>query len=136
MSGAAWRRVGPSCDNTADFGAAYVTRSGAIAEKELRTLEIAVAQRRVPFKPLGVKRRVYEEADQRLRRHDYNYHLTHLHMEDDRSGRFLAWLLREERQHTPIVAICLTDGTVVPLQEAINYAFNDYYTGLYRQRPA
>ncbi|KAJ1087615.1 hypothetical protein NDU88_000782 [Pleurodeles waltl] len=58
-----------------------------------------------------------------------------LHTKGDHSGRLLAWLLREEWQHAPIGAICLTDGTVVSSQEAINNAFKDYYMGLYQQQP-
>ncbi|KAJ1116474.1 hypothetical protein NDU88_004685 [Pleurodeles waltl] len=105
-------------------------------ENEPRALELAVAQGTVPFEPLGAKRRVYEEADQHLRRYDYNLHLTCLHTEGDSSGRLLAWLLRKEQQHAPIGAICLNDGTVVSSQEEINNAFKDDYTELYRQQPA
>ncbi|KAJ1214078.1 hypothetical protein NDU88_001705 [Pleurodeles waltl] len=75
---------------------------------------------------------MYAEADQLLRRHDYNYHLMRLQAEGDRSGRLLAWLLREDRQHTQIRAIRLIDRTMGTSQEAINNAFKEYGMGLYR----
>ncbi|KAJ1172364.1 hypothetical protein NDU88_004211 [Pleurodeles waltl] len=92
----------------------------------MHALEIAVAQHKVTFEPLRAKREIYKEADQRLRRHDYNYHLIRLHVEGDRLGRLLAWLLREERKHTPIGAIRLTNETMVSSQDTINNAFKDY----------
>ncbi|KAJ1088540.1 hypothetical protein NDU88_001697 [Pleurodeles waltl] len=45
-------------------------------EKELRALEVAVAQTGASLETLRAKRGMYEEADQCLRQHDYNYHLT------------------------------------------------------------
>ncbi|KAJ1201791.1 hypothetical protein NDU88_005597 [Pleurodeles waltl] len=98
----------------------------------MRALEIAAAQITSSFESLHAKRELYEEADQRLHRHDYNYHLRRLQAEGDRSWRLLAWLLREDQQHTPIGAIRLIDGTLVTSQEAINNAFKEYYMRLYR----
>ncbi|KAJ1204139.1 hypothetical protein NDU88_007920 [Pleurodeles waltl] len=89
---------------------------------------------RESFESLRAIRELYEEADLRLRRHDYNYDLMRLQVEGNRSGRLLAWLLQEDQQHTPIGAICLIDGTLVASQEAINNSFKKYYMGLYRRQ--
>ncbi|KAJ1173261.1 hypothetical protein NDU88_005098 [Pleurodeles waltl] len=103
-------------------------------EKKLRALENAVARNEAPYTSLKDARAEYATADATLRLHDYKYHVTRLQAEGDKSGRLLAWLLREERQCPPIGAIGLGAGALATTQEKINDAFREYYTQLYTTR--
>ena len=66
-----------------------------------------------------------------LARIDYRHYIKRQHSEGDRSGRMLAWLLKEEHTNIPIGAIRGTDGTIHCSQLEINEIFADYYRTLY-----
>ncbi|KAJ1217657.1 hypothetical protein NDU88_005250 [Pleurodeles waltl] len=103
-------------------------------EKELRAAEIAVALGEIPHTVLKERRLKYNDADSKLRCHDYNYHLTRLQTEGDGSSRMLAWLLREDRQQSPIGAIRVGAHDMATTQVEINETFRKYYSNLYTKR--
>ena len=62
---------------------------------------------------------------------DYKVYPRHQHMDDDKSGRTLAWLMKADTSHMVIGAVRNGSGLVVNSQEAINGVFLQYYMGLY-----
>ncbi|KAJ1097560.1 hypothetical protein NDU88_002678, partial [Pleurodeles waltl] len=98
---------------------------------KLRALENAVARNATPYTALKEMRAEHAKADATLRLHDHKHHVARLQSEGDRSGRLLAWLLREDRRCSPIGAIGTGAGAIATTQVKINDAFREYYTQLY-----
>ncbi|KAJ1136101.1 hypothetical protein NDU88_002519 [Pleurodeles waltl] len=100
-------------------------------EEKLRALENAVACNVTPYSALRETRAEHAKADATLRLHDHKHHMARLQAEGDRSGRLLAWLLREDRRCPPIGSIITGVGAIATTQVNINDAFREYYTQLY-----
>ncbi|KAJ1140515.1 hypothetical protein NDU88_006866 [Pleurodeles waltl] len=67
-------------------------------EQDVRTAECKQAKGIIAETELTRLRTEWNQADRRLRQYDYRHHLARTHSEGDRSGKLLAWLLKNERR--------------------------------------
>ena len=104
-------------------------------EGQLRTLEIAADGNPTRWSTHRTTQKELAELYYRLGNVDYKAFLRRQHMEEDKPGRTLAWLLKSETPQTVIGAIRNSEGGVVNTQEGINEVFKQYYTKLYRSPP-
>ena len=110
------------------------TLLGEMAELEarLRIVEVQASSHPERWVEHGQIQKELDGVYSTLGKYEYNTYLTHQHMEGDKPGRTLAWLLRSETPRTVIGAIRNKHGVLVNTQITINEVFRDYYRDLYR----
>ncbi|KAJ1118887.1 hypothetical protein NDU88_007074 [Pleurodeles waltl] len=101
-------------------------------ESKMRKVETEATTSVTSLETLNSLKSDYKEADARLSRHDYRHFKAPQHAEGNRSGKLLAWLVRQPLQSSPIGAIRTHSGEVINAQAGINKSFHTYYRSLYQ----
>ncbi|KAJ1209306.1 hypothetical protein NDU88_004684 [Pleurodeles waltl] len=110
---------------TASVGVRRVLhRQVSTLEVQLHAAEIAVAHWTVNVDLLWGLQEQHKEADARLCKHEYHHYMMRQHPHSDRSGRLLAWLVKETPKYTPVGAFRLDSGVVLTTQADLNTAFS------------
>ncbi|KAJ1175546.1 hypothetical protein NDU88_000833 [Pleurodeles waltl] len=116
------------------FRSEHIPTSGSDTGSDISSIgKIHVAENtasQLQIRQLRIRR---HEAESTLSHHDYRIRMALQHAQGDRSGKVLAWLLREAHHGTPAMSIKTPDGTVANTQLAINDTFRAYYQQLYEQ---
>lgn len=74
----------------------------------------------------------HAELLEELRTVDYRLYIQKQHAEADRAGPLLARIIKDMPVSTPVTQINTPDGDIARTQLAINNAFKQYYTDLYK----
>ena len=96
-------------------------------------MEHSVLKRPTAAALLHEERAQYRDIETRLARLDFKQFTAKLYKEGDRSGRLLAWLIREDPARAPIGAIRDPSGQVINSQIDIKTTFAEYYRSLYSE---
>ncbi|KAJ1151358.1 hypothetical protein NDU88_004140 [Pleurodeles waltl] len=83
-------------------------------ERNKHTAECKAALQGNAGNDMSILQKQWNEVESRLRKFDYRHYTKRLQMEEDRSSRMLAWLVKGEQKRAPINAIRLdTDPSII-----------------------